>query len=114
MSERLLALQVTKAEGIWWDRIVQAIQEGLAPVGSDGRPLAAPLPVLPCLLMGRTDSANFAHLSDGGVLRFLPIPLNRTAGEIGLVHGINERISVAQFLGAARYYVQVMQLMTSS
>jgi acetylornithine deacetylase/succinyl-diaminopimelate desuccinylase-like protein len=66
------------------------------------------------LLMGRTDSANLAHLSDGGVLRFLPISLNRTAGDAGLIHGVDERLPVAQYLAAICYYVRAVELMTAS
>ena len=65
--------------------------------------------VVPGLLSGRTDSANFAHLAEQGIFRFMPFSLNLTAGDNGLFHGNNERVHVSAFLAAVRLYACALQ-----
>ena len=60
--------------------------------------------VLPYLLMGGTDSKHLAHLSTSGILRFAPMILNLKAGDIGRIHGIDERIEVSTYKQAICVY----------
>jgi acetylornithine deacetylase/succinyl-diaminopimelate desuccinylase-like protein len=69
--------------------------------------------VVPSLLSGRTDSAHFEELSEHGIFRFVPWSLNLTAGDPGLVHGIDERIHENTFLAAVSFYMHALQLLSS-
>jgi hypothetical protein len=53
-------------------------------------------------------------LCGGQTIRFIPVAFNRTAGDVGRVHGIDERVSVGAFLDAIRFYVRFIQLATGS
>lgn len=57
-----------------------------------------------------TDSKHYLHLSKGGVLRHVPTSMNRTAGDLARVHGLNERLSVADFARAVCTYKRALQL----
>lgn len=78
-----------------------------------GLPQDGHIPVVPGMLTGGTDSKNLGHLADS-VFRFLPIPLDRTKGDLKLVHGIDERLPTAAFLSAIRVYVRAITLMASN
>ncbi len=67
--------------------------------------------VVPFLTTGGTDSKHYAPLSRSGVLRFVPYLINKTAGDLGRVHGTNERVERAHFLRAVCTYSRIMQLM---
>jgi acetylornithine deacetylase/succinyl-diaminopimelate desuccinylase-like protein len=105
---------VTPPVGDWWNILELAIQEGLdtrmraAELAAIRPPKAAV--VFPSLLTGGTDSKHLRHLSENGVFRFLPLMLNRTAGDLALVHGIDERISQNSLLGAINTYTRALQL----
>jgi carboxypeptidase PM20D1 len=73
----------------------------------------ASVTVVPGLLTGRTDSAKFASLSINGIFRFVPLSLNLSAGDIGRVHGIDERVHVNTFVAAIKLYVRGLQLLSS-
>jgi hypothetical protein len=70
-----------------------------------------PPAVMPFLTTGGTDSKHYAFLSRNGILRFVPYMMNKTAGDIGRVHGTNERVERAHFLRAICTYARIMQLM---
>ncbi|PNH04403.1 putative carboxypeptidase S-like 2 [Tetrabaena socialis] len=66
--------------------------------------------VAPFMLMGGTDSKHYAPLSRGGVLRFVPYGMNKTAGDLGLIHSSNERIGIKYLARAVCTYTRMMQL----
>ena len=57
--------------------------------------------VAPSLLIGNVDARHFVELSDN-VYRFTPILLD--GADRGLIHGINERISVSAYGNVVRFY----------
>ncbi len=59
------------------------------------------LPVLPYLVMGGTDAKYWGPHSTR-VFRFLPIPLGDTDG--ARIHGVNERVSVADYASAVQFF----------
>jgi acetylornithine deacetylase/succinyl-diaminopimelate desuccinylase-like protein len=66
------------------------------------------------MLTGGTDSKHFAPLSRGGVLRFTPYQMNRTAGELDTVHATNERARLSDLALAICTYERLMQLLASN
>jgi carboxypeptidase PM20D1 len=60
----------------------------------------------PNLVVGATDSRYYYELSDQ-VYRFTPIKINE--GNINSFHGIDERIPVADFENAVRFYVRLIE-----
>ncbi len=46
---------------------------------------------------GGTDSKHFLAISRFGALRHTPVSMNKTAGDVRRVHGLNERVSVQDF-----------------
>ncbi|KAG2452483.1 hypothetical protein HYH02_002722 [Chlamydomonas schloesseri] len=101
---------VTSAAGRPFQLLRRAIQESWP--RPKGQPHTA-LPVIPMLVMGGTDSKHYAPLSEGGILRFVPFGLNKTAGDLGLIHSTNERIPADDFRKAVCVYARVLQLMGS-
>ena len=72
--------------------------------------LAQGMLVLPELLAGVTDSAQWAKVyPDVDILRFIPVAMNRTAGDVRRIHGVDERVGCDAFLDAVRFYVQYMR-----
>ena len=65
----------------------------------------------PNLVIGATDSRHYYPLSSN-VYRFTPIYLNPET--LTTFHGIDERISVADFENAVRYYLQLIKNTTSN
>jgi carboxypeptidase PM20D1 len=65
--------------------------------------------VAPALVVGATDSRYFADLSDD-IYRFLPIRLG--PGDVARVHGVDERIAVASFAEAVRFYRELVVMTT--
>lgn len=108
-----LATQVSDARGLWWDLLVQAIQETATVQSVPGLPGDGLIPVVPSMLTGGTDSKHLGHLADS-VFRFLPVPLDRTKGDLKLVHGIDERLPVSSFLSAVRVYIHAISLMAGT
>jgi carboxypeptidase PM20D1 len=62
--------------------------------------------VAPFLLVATTDSRYFAALTKN-IFRFLPISLK--ASDVQRYHGINERIAVADYERAVRFYLQLLR-----
>ena len=66
--------------------------------------------VIPELLAGMTDSAQWAaHYPDTPILRLAPVAMNRTAGDVKRIHGVNERVSIQAYLDAIAFYVHYMR-----
>jgi carboxypeptidase PM20D1 len=97
------ASAVTPARGRHFAAVQQAVQE-YWPRGGGGEPL----PVLPFLLMGATDSKHYAPLSAHGALRFVPLAMG--AKDLARVHGTNERTRVADYERAICIYRRTLQL----
>ncbi|HEX9454040.1 MAG TPA: M20 family peptidase [Candidatus Binatia bacterium] len=62
--------------------------------------------VAPSLLVAATDSRHYANLTKN-VLRFLPITL--TANDTKRYHGVDERVSIADYLRCINFYAQVIR-----
>lgn len=65
--------------------------------------------VAPYLVVGATDSRHFIPVADN-VYRFSPIELDNE--NLGIIHGINERIGVESYLNSIRFYVDFIQKTT--
>ena len=65
---------------------------------------------IPFLLTGGTDSKHYQGLCAGQTLRFAPVAMNRSAGDLKRVHGIDERVAESAYLDAIRFYVRFLQL----
>lgn len=64
------------------------------------------LPVLPYLVMGGTDAKYWGPHS-ANVFRFLAIPMGD--GDVSRIHGVNERVAVADYTSAVRFYAALLQ-----
>lgn len=67
---------------------------------------ASELIVAPFLLIATTDSRHFVALSEN-VYRFIPIILKQQ--DLSRIHGVNERISIENYLQMVKFYYQLMQ-----
>jgi carboxypeptidase PM20D1 len=67
--------------------------------------------VVPFLMSGGTDSKFYAHLSEHGVLRFVPYRINNQDGDLSRIHGTNERVRVEDYLRGICTYRRMMQLL---
>ncbi|GIL47690.1 hypothetical protein Vafri_4452 [Volvox africanus] len=99
---------VTSPNGRLFQLLRTAIQETWR--FDDGQPPA----VVPFLVMGATDSKHYAALSHGGVMRFVPYAMNKTAGDLGLIHATNERVRATSFSQGVCTYLRMMQLLAGS
>ena len=43
-------------------------------------------------------------------MRFMPLAMNRTAGDLKRIHGMDERVAEGAFLDAIRFYTRFFQL----
>lgn len=68
----------------------------------------------PMLMTGGTDSKHFNALTRHGVLRFTPYQLNQSAGDLGRIHGTNERVAAADFKRALCTYRRLVQLLSKA
>jgi len=62
--------------------------------------------VAPFLVVGATDARHYAPLTRN-VYRFAPLPL--TSADLDRFHGVDERIAMADYLRAVRWYAQVIR-----
>lgn len=69
---------------------------------------------VPFLLTGGTDSKHYQRLCGGQTLRFMPVAMNRTAGDLKRIHGMDERVAEGAFLNAIRFYIRLFELATGS
>ncbi|HYN20921.1 MAG TPA: M20 family peptidase [Thermoanaerobaculia bacterium] len=60
----------------------------------------------PNLLSGGTDTKHYRGLSPN-VYRFIPVPV--TAEDLGRFHGTNERVGIEDYVGAVRFYAQLVR-----
>jgi carboxypeptidase PM20D1 len=58
------------------------------------------------LVTGATDSRHYANLTKN-IYRFCPIRVG--SDDLKRVHGINERIAVADYAGGVKFYYQLMK-----
>lgn len=54
--------------------------------------------VAPYLLTGMTDSRHYAPIASGRVFRFAPFAIDRAAGDLKRVHGVDERLGVENYV----------------
>lgn len=64
-------------------------------------------PVAPGLVLAATDSRNYVDVADN-VYRFQPLLL--TAEDLEMPHGLNERISLANYERMIRFYIELMEV----
>ncbi|CAK9305060.1 unnamed protein product [Gordionus sp. m RMFG-2023] len=62
--------------------------------------------VVPTILVGGTDSKHFANIVDNAY-RFSPLTI--VMDDMSRIHGINERISVADFYNCVKYYFNLIE-----
>lgn len=79
-------------------RLIESAIRAMAP--------GAPLPVLPYLVMGGTDAKYWGDHSQR-VFRFLAIPLGE--GDRERVHGVNERVSMADFVTSVAFFTRLLR-----
>jgi carboxypeptidase PM20D1 len=107
--------QVADLEGVtveWADPPREA--SGISSTASTSYALIAALsrnilpdaPVAPGLVLAGTDSRHYAEVAEN-VYRFQPILLN--ASDLERPHGLNERISIANFERTIRFYIGLME-----
>lgn len=68
--------------------------------------------VLPILLPAITDSRWYASLAGGRVYRFSPAYVNISAGELAMIHGSDERLSISHLMDGIRFYTRLLRLAT--
>ncbi|KAK9806375.1 hypothetical protein WJX72_012122 [[Myrmecia] bisecta] len=101
-AEARNASYVSSTQTTLYKLISQAAHEVLAP----GQELV----VAPFLLVGATDSRHYANMTTGGVYRFVPLPVDVQAGDLKRIHGTNERVEVAGYIRAIKFYIRVLRL----
>lgn len=97
----IVLLQVPSHKAPHFQLLATALKEVYSSSGQE-------LDVVPSLLSGGTDSKFYAHLSEHGVLRHIPITANRTAGDIQRIHGTDERVAVEDVRRAFCVYQRVV------
>ncbi|KAJ9510761.1 hypothetical protein QJQ45_027618 [Haematococcus lacustris] len=98
---------VTASNTTYFEALRQAVQE-------HWRYADKAVAVAPFLMSGGTDSKHFADLTEHGILRFVPVSVNKTAGELGSVHSTNERMRVADVKLMVCTYARMMELMAGA
>lgn len=67
--------------------------------------------VSPWLLTAGTDSRHYSGLPGAeNTYRFNPMAMNRTAGDMRTIHGVNERIAVESYLDSIVCYARFLSL----
>lgn len=62
-------------------------------------------------MLGRTDSTHYTQAGlTKAVFRFMPFPMNRTAGDLSRVHGVDERVGIEGYLTGVKFYVRFLEL----
>jgi len=64
------------------------------------------VPVLPYLVMGGTD-AKFWGAHTDRAFRFLAVPLGE--GDLERVHGVNERVPVADYVTSVNFFARLLR-----
>jgi carboxypeptidase PM20D1 len=91
---------VSPAEGAAWELLALTLAQ-----------VAPGVPMAPSLVPGGTDSRHYARLG-GPVYRFTPQPLG--PGDLERIHGIDERLAVADFENMVRFYAQLVRNASAS
>lgn len=71
------------------------------------------VPVLPSLVIGATDSRHYESLTQHGTLRVGLFAVNKTAGDLSMVHGTDERVAVEDYVRAVCTYKRIVQLLAA-
>lgn len=79
-------------------RLIEATIRGMVP--------GETLPVLPYLVMGGTDAKYWGAHSDR-VFRFLAVPLGE--GDQSRIHGVNERVALADYAMSVDFFVRLLR-----
>lgn len=58
------------------------------------------------LALGQTDSRHYAHVSKN-IYRFVPLVFYQE--DLAMIHGLNERINIENYLKSIGFYYQLMQ-----
>ncbi|KAG2445338.1 hypothetical protein HYH02_008803 [Chlamydomonas schloesseri] len=99
------ATPVTPASSPYFAQLKAAVQQVYLLKDGSGS-----VDVAPTLMAGGTDSKHYLRISAGGALRHVPVSLNKTAGDVRRVHGLNERVSVADFGRGVCVFQRLLQL----
>ncbi len=67
--------------------------------------------VAPGLVIGGTDSKHYVDITSNS-FRFLPMYLSK--GDLSRIHGKNERLSIKNYSGVIRFYIQLLRNFTGS
>lgn len=79
--------------------------------GNHSNPGASPsIMVSPYITIGGTDSRYYERLSKGGVFKFSPMVLNAQTNDFSRIHGVDERISVQNYLLMIDFYSRFVEL----
>lgn len=92
--------QVAPSDGVHFRLLADAI-------GAVWRVNGQPIPVVPYILLGATDSKHYASLSRGGVLRFCPYGM--FTSDHSRVHATDERVALTAFRAAICVYLKVLR-----
>ena len=68
----------------------------------------SPIPVLPMLMTGMTDSRWYHKIAPGRIVRFSPFSLDFSEG-VGRIHGIDERVAINEYLDAVRFMINFIR-----
>ncbi|KAG2439389.1 hypothetical protein HXX76_004746 [Chlamydomonas incerta] len=104
-----MATPVTSASSPYFAKLKAAVQQVYTLKDGSGS-----VDVAPTLMAGGTDSKHYLPISAGGALRHVPVSLNKTAGDMRRVHGLNERVSVADFGRGVCVFQRLIQLVGGS
>ena len=100
--------QATLSEPVPEARIDPALWEAV----EDSVHLVEPRAVIaPFLVIGATDSRQFAHLTDA-IVRFMPVTM--TPQDLARIHGVDERISLQDYGRMIAYYMNVIRVAAGS
>lgn len=86
--------------------VSDASSSSFALLASLSRQILPDAPVAPALVLAGTDARHYADVAQN-VYRYQPILL--TNADLTLVHGIDERISIANFERTIRFYIGLME-----
>ena len=122
ISVSYLPTSVTPASGPNWDLIKRAITESLSPKGGDhidarrgtkskeSTNKVESLHVIPILCTGGTDASWYENIAGGRIFRFNPLRYSNAGKELDLMHGVDERLSVEDYIDAIRFYIRFLEL----
>lgn len=112
-------ITVTPVDGEAFQLVKKVVQESLShrtqDMGSHDPPKLgvpgakySPIPVLPMLMTGMTDSRWYHKIAPGRIVRFSPFSLDFSEG-VGRIHGIDERVAINEYLDAVRFMMNFIK-----